>query len=78
MTVTGSRESENLCSHSVKNLHEATQMFMMVDYVREMAVNKPIGAYGLFDLVLFLLCLRQLNRAHFVYVFCGFHYQNNS
>ena len=29
----------NLCSHSVK-FHEATQMFVMVDYVRMMAVKE--------------------------------------
>ena len=35
--VTGNLE---LCSHSVVKLHVATQMFTMVEYVREMSVTK--------------------------------------
>ena len=30
----------NLCSHSVAKLHEVTEMFVMVDYVREMVEKK--------------------------------------
>ena len=37
----------NLCSHSVIKLHEASQMFMMVDYVRGMTVKScRYGEYG--------------------------------
>ena len=45
-----------MCSHSVVNLHEATQMFVMVDYVREMTVQKSskYGNYGSFEHLLFL------------------------
>ena len=31
-------ESWNLCSHSVVKLHEASQMFVTVDYVEETTV----------------------------------------
>ena len=37
-------ERWNLCSHSVEKLHEATQMFTMVDYFREMTVKKSYMA----------------------------------
>ena len=39
-----------LCSHSVVKLHEAAQMFMMVDYVREMTEknSRKNGEYGSF------------------------------
>ena len=33
-----------MCSFSVEKLHEATQMFMIVDYVREMTVKKSCMA----------------------------------
>ena len=47
--VTGLQEIEDLCSHSVVNLHEATQMFVLVNYVRAITVKKPCkyGEYGL-------------------------------
>ena len=47
---TGSLESWNLCSHCIK-FHEATQMFMMVDYVREMIAR----SHGKFKHLFFLL-----------------------
>ena len=31
-----SQEGYSVCSHSVVKLHEATQIFMMADYAREM------------------------------------------
>ena len=36
LEVTGSQESKRLCNHYVWALYESTQMFMVVDYVREM------------------------------------------
>ena len=36
-------ESQNLCSHSVEKLHEATQMFVMVGFVRGMNWKKPFN-----------------------------------
>ena len=45
--------------HSVVKLHEATQMFRMVDYVREMTVKKSCkySEYGSFGHLFFLfLC----------------------
>ena len=44
LKVIVSQESENLCSYSVVKLHEATQIFMMVDYAREMTVMKSCVA----------------------------------
>ena len=40
-------------------LHEATQMFEMVDYVREMIVKKSCkyGKYESFERLFFLFCL---------------------
>ena len=32
--------SKYMCSHCVVKLHEATRMFVMVDYIREMTVKK--------------------------------------
>ena len=51
------RESWDWCSHSVVKLYEVTQMFVMVDYVREMTVKKccKYGKYGLFEHLLFLI-----------------------
>ena len=49
--VTGLRERYNLCSPSVVKLHEATKMFVMVDYGRE------YGKYGSFEHLLPLFCL---------------------
>ena len=50
-----------MCSHSVVKLHEATEMFMMVDYVMMMTVQKSYkckyGDYALFEHLLFLLQL---------------------
>ena len=40
LKVRGSQENKSLCSYSVEKLHEATQMFMMVDYVKEMTLKK--------------------------------------
>ena len=42
------QESWNLCCCSAVKLNEATEMFMMVDYVREMTVKKTCsyGEYG--------------------------------
>ena len=40
LKVTDSLESFNLCSHCVVKLHEATQMFLVVHYVREITVKK--------------------------------------
>ena len=34
------QESQRLCSRHVVKLREASQMFMMVDYVRRMTVKK--------------------------------------
>ena len=49
-----------MCSHSILKLHEATKMFVMVDYVREMTVKKSCkyGEYGSFEhlLILFTSC----------------------
>ena len=52
------RKTKELCSHSVVKLHEATQMFMMVDYVSKMSVKKSCkyGEYGSFEHLLFLWC----------------------
>ena len=43
-------------SHSVVKLHETTQMFRMVDYVREMTVKKSCkyGEYGSFEHLIFV------------------------
>ena len=51
------RERCNLCRDSVVKLHEATPMFMMVDYVRYMTVKKSCkyGECGLFEHLPFLL-----------------------
>ena len=40
-----------MCSHSVVKLHEASEMFVMVAYVREMTVKKSCkcGEYGSFE-----------------------------
>ena len=45
-----------MCSHSVVKLHEATQMFLMVEYVKKMTVKKSCkyGENGLFEHLLFL------------------------
>ena len=51
--VTGLRESQNLCSHSVVKLHEATQMLVEVDYVREM-IEKS------YKYCVFFFCVPQL------------------
>ena len=42
--------------HRVVKLHEATQMFVMLDYVRVMTVKKSCkcGKYGSFEHLLFL------------------------
>ena len=32
-----------MCSHCVVKLHEISQLFMMVDYVREMTVKSPVS-----------------------------------
>ena len=47
------RESWNLCSYSVVKLHEATEMFTVVDYVRELTEKKSCkyGEYGSFALI---------------------------
>ena len=39
-----------MCRYSVVKLHEATQMFLVVDYVRKMTVKKSCkcGEYGSF------------------------------
>ena len=39
MFTQGHRVTGHLCKHSVVKFHEATQMFMMVDYVRKVTVN---------------------------------------
>ena len=46
----------NFCSHCVVKLCEATQMLVMVDYVRKMTVKKSCkyGEYGSFEHSLFL------------------------
>ena len=46
----------NFCSHSVVKFHEATQMFVTVDYLREMTVKKSCkyGEYGSFEHLHFL------------------------
>ena len=47
--VTGVLEIYNLCSHSVVKLHETAQMFVKVDYVREMTVKScKYNEYGSF------------------------------
>ena len=48
-----------MCNHSVMKLHEATQMFMMVDFVKEVTSKKSskYSEYGAFEhLLLFLVC----------------------
>ena len=47
----GPGESWNLCIHSVVQLHDASQMFVMVDCVREMTVKK--------------LCMKNMGRLSF-------------
>ena len=51
----------NLCSYSVIKFYEATQMFPIVDYVREMIVKKSCkyGNWGSYEhfLFLYLWCL---------------------
>ena len=49
-------ERKNLCSHSFVKLYEASQMFVMVDYVGKMTVKKSCryGKYGSFEHLLFL------------------------
>ena len=51
--ITGKIE---LINHSVIKLHEVTQMFAIVDCVREMTSEKSFkyGKYGLFEHLLFL------------------------
>ena len=46
-----------MCSHSVVKLHRAAQIFIMVNYVRKIAVKKfcKYGEYELFEHLLFLL-----------------------
>ena len=48
-----------MCSHSVVKLHEATEMFVMVENVRKMTVSvkksSRNGKYGSFDHFLFLV-----------------------
>ena len=48
-----------MCRNSVVKLHEAAQMFMIVDYVREMTVKKSCKykEYGSLGHLLFLLFL---------------------
>ena len=41
----------DLCSHSVIKLHDTTQMFMIVDFVREMTVKKSCK-HGSFEKLL--------------------------
>ena len=55
--VTQLQENKPFCSHSVVKLHEAIQMFMMVDYVREMGVKKSFmhDEPGSFEHLLLLL-----------------------
>ena len=45
-----------LCIHSVVKLYEAIQMFVKVEYVGEMTVNKfcKYGEHGLVENLLFL------------------------
>ena len=45
-----------MCCHFVVKLCEATEMFMMVDCVRQMTVTKSCkyGEYGWFECLLFL------------------------
>ena len=56
-------------------LHEATQMFMMVDDVREMALKKSCkyGEYGSFEHLLFLfvmlMLLVQFTRIFYLFIF---------
>ena len=42
-------------SHSVVKLPEATQIFTMVDYMKEMTEEVMYGEYGLFKHLLFLV-----------------------
>ena len=48
-----------MCSHSDVKLREATHMFMLVDYVREMTVEKSCKycEYGSFEHLFFLFCV---------------------
>ena len=43
-----------MCRHSVVKLHEATQVFMVADYVREMTEEVMCVKYGPFEHLLFL------------------------
>ena len=47
-----------MCSHSVVKLHETTEMFVMVDYVRKMAVKNPVSMANMDRLSIALLVLR--------------------
>ena len=52
-------------SHSVVKLYEATQMFVMDDYVREMTVTESCkyGEYGSFERLLLLVSRGTISKA---------------
>ena len=47
-----------LCIHFVVKWYEATQLFMMVDYVKDYCEEIPYNKYGLFEHLLFLILLQ--------------------
>ena len=63
--VTRLLESQNLCSHSVLKLHEATQMFVSVDYVRKMTVRSSVSMANMDHLNICSSCV----LFYFVFVF---------
>ena len=55
----------NLCGHSVEKLHEATQVFIMVDCTGYDCAEVPYGEYGSFEHVLFFSSF----SCHFFFLF---------
>ena len=55
-----------MCSHSVVKLHEATQMFMMIDFVEKMTEWKccKYGEYEPFEHLLFLVVMVFMSVVH--------------
>ena len=72
---TGLPETYNLCSHFAVKLHATTQMFVMVDYVREMTVKKSCkcGKCGLFEhLLFFFLFMLLIFQRYWTSISCVF------
>ena len=64
-----------MCSRSVVQLHEATQIFVVMDYVKEMTVKKSYkcGEYGLLNSCSFQLFLAFVFGFFVLFCFC-FHF----